>query len=52
MLDPWVRVPLTLADSKTGKYKADFWVFFLIKFKGTTKGRYLPIQDYLQEARI
>lgn len=22
MLDPWVRVPLTLADAKTGKYTA------------------------------
>lgn len=28
MLDPWVRVPLTLADSKTGKYKAEFYVTF------------------------
>jgi len=22
MLDPWVRVPLSLSDAKTGKYKA------------------------------
>lgn len=26
MLDPWVRVPLTLSNVKTGKYTAEFYV--------------------------
>jgi len=26
MLDPWVRVPLKLKDSKTGRYQAEFHV--------------------------
>ncbi len=29
MLDPWVRVPLTLKDAKTGKYQASFYVNFI-----------------------
>ena len=24
MLDPWVRIPLTMKDSKTGKYQGSF----------------------------
>ena len=46
MLDPWVRVPLTLSDAKTGKYTAEFYVTLYLNL-GTTKRRYLPIQDYL-----
>lgn len=46
MLDPWVRVPLTLADAKTGKYTANFYVNIFMNL-GTTKRRYLPVQDNL-----
>ena len=42
MLDPWVRAPLLLADPKTGKYKADFYVDLNLLI-GTTEGRNLSI---------
>lgn len=51
MLDPWVRVPLTLTDSKTGKYRAEFYVNLSLKI-GTIKGRNLSVQDHLQKTRI